>query len=288
MMKPAGCKYIKSIKNPAFSVSALLSSPPLYGWAQYSYIQMQHFCFCDWTKDKGYAFFMIGACFGVPFTVMLFCSIMIFRRVRDSQMKVLPELPVSTATWQALEQAQHSLDSKLEKGIYTNPSKSNQRYEVSVCSRAVQVKNGKPKSDQSFPRESPLNRDNIQKDYSETVSHGEPNYDQTNGIIKDAKTFSVKSRTRRNDAQEMHLTVTLTVVLVIFFICWFPYCISVMLSIFYVEGVPRSFYVFTLMIAYFNTCCNPVIYGVMNKQFRAKFKQLFCSCKRNKNKNPVK
>ncbi|KAK3587308.1 hypothetical protein CHS0354_011290 [Potamilus streckersoni] len=289
------------------SVSALLSSPPLYGWAEYSYIPMQHFCFCDWTKDKAYAFFMIGACFGVPFTVMALCNILISRRVRSSRMKVVPQIPVSTTTpLQALNQAQKDFDIKLESfDIHSVNMHINQDHNVSDGTTIDQKKYVKCKkklhaniqaflrlikheNDQNVSRVSTLNRDDTKKDCPETVSHGEPTDWAQTMTKQDAKLFVSKLQKRRKEAQEIRLTASLIVVLVIFFICWFPYCISMMLSILHVEGVPRSFHVFTLMVGYFNSCCNPIIYGIMNKQFGAAFKQLFCDCKRKKRSSFVK
>ena len=76
--------------------------------------------------------------------------------------------------------------------------------------------------------------------------------------------------------EEIRLAFSLVVVVVIFVICWLPYCISMLISVFYDGHVPREFHMFTLVIGYANSGCNPIVYGVMNKRFKVGFKRLFC------------
>lgn len=80
--------------------------------------------------------------------------------------------------------------------------------------------------------------------------------------------------------EEIRLAFSLVVVVVIFVICWLPYCISMLISVFYKGHVPREFHMFTLVIGYANSGCNPIVYGVMNKRFKVGFKRLFCFWKR--------
>lgn len=80
--------------------------------------------------------------------------------------------------------------------------------------------------------------------------------------------------------EEIRLAFSLVVVVVIFVICWLPYCISMLLSVFYKGHVPREFHMFTLVIGYANSGCNPIVYGVMNKRFKVGFKRLFCFWKK--------
>ncbi|KAH3691790.1 alpha-2Da adrenergic receptor-like [Dreissena polymorpha] len=76
--------------------------------------------------------------------------------------------------------------------------------------------------------------------------------------------------------EEIRLAFSLTIIVVVFVICWLPYCISMLLSIFYAGHVPREFHMFTIIIGYANSCCNPIIYGVMNKRFKVGFQHIFC------------
>lgn len=67
-----------------YLLAFVISLPPLFGWAAYAYIPIQSFCFCDWTLAPSYAIFMISCCFGVPFSVMTVCNILIFYSAKKS------------------------------------------------------------------------------------------------------------------------------------------------------------------------------------------------------------
>lgn len=83
-----------------------------------------------------------------------------------------------------------------------------------------------------------------------------------------------KDKMRRRE--EVSLAVSLIVVVLLFVICWLPYCVSMLISIYYHGYVPREFHMFTLLMGYANSGCNPIIYGIMNKRFKLEYKKLFC------------
>ena len=76
--------------------------------------------------------------------------------------------------------------------------------------------------------------------------------------------------------EEVRLAIALGIVVLVFFICWFPFCISMLLAIFLPGVVPRGFHMATLLLGYANSGVNPIIYGVMNKKFGDGFKRIFC------------
>ena len=80
--------------------------------------------------------------------------------------------------------------------------------------------------------------------------------------------------------EEHRLAMSLIVVVIVFVICWMPFCISMLIMIFAKTPVPREFHMFTLLLGYANSCCNPIIYGLMNKRFAAGFKDLYCFWKK--------
>ncbi|XP_052224827.1 D(2)-like dopamine receptor [Dreissena polymorpha] len=91
---PQMFNHIYTVKNAVPMVigvvifSILLSLPPLIGWSEYVYTPSHSFCFADWQNIMSYAFFMIGCCFGIPFTVMSVCNVFILRTVRASRLRV--------------------------------------------------------------------------------------------------------------------------------------------------------------------------------------------------------
>lgn len=94
---------------------------------------------------------------------------------------------------------------------------------------------------------------------------------------------SVDDNSRRRsltETVEQRLAMSLMVVVVIFVICWLPYCISMIIFVSNVQSIPREFHMFTITLGYANSCCNPLIYGLMNTQFAKGFKDLYCYCRR--------
>ena len=87
---------------------------------------------------------------------------------------------------------------------------------------------------------------------------------------------AAKKRRERRRREELRLTTSLFVVIVIFTICWFPFCITMFLNVFGNEPVPRIPDVTTMLLGCLNSCCNPIIYGLMNRKFRSGFARIYC------------
>ena len=83
-------------------------------------------------------------------------------------------------------------------------------------------------------------------------------------------------RSRRRRQEELKLTKSFVVVIFCFIICWLPFCVAMFWSVFGKNPPPRIFDMGTLILGYFNSCCNPIIYGVMNNKFRAGYKAILC------------
>ncbi|XP_065558801.1 QRFP-like peptide receptor isoform X2 [Artemia franciscana] len=104
-------------------------------------------------------------------------------------------------------------------------------------------------------------------------------------------TYSSKgsSLDTRNVKQLIKMLVT---VVVIFIVCWTPYLIDEVLTAFdhlslqRDVGISRVTYTFVQLLAYTNSCVNPVIYGFMSRNFRSSMiSALKCNkCGRNKSK----
>ena len=72
------------------------------------------------------------------------------------------------------------------------------------------------------------------------------------------------------------LTVSFFVVILTFVICWLPFCITMLLSVHTDYELPRIPIMATLILGCLNSCCNPIIYGVMNTKYRPGFVALLC------------
>ncbi|KAJ8320256.1 hypothetical protein KUTeg_001843, partial [Tegillarca granosa] len=240
-----------------FGTSVLLSSPPLFGWAEYSFIQIQSFCFCDWTKAPSYAFFMIGTCFGIPFSVMTVCNIQIFRRVRASKKRV-----------SAFNKTNNDETLTKHQRKTKNCFSSNDDHDkMFVVSKRISKEMSLSASNELY---SAVDEVTVVVDGETACAFN--NNENHKTLKKELRKVRQKAR-----AEEIRLATALAVVVVVFVICWLPYCFSMLISIYNPLAAPRAFHMGTLLIGYANSCCNPVIYGVMNKKFADGYHRLYCS-----------
>jgi len=236
-------------------VSLGLSSPPLLGWGEYSYIEEQSFCFCNWRKAPSYAFFMIGCCFGIPFTVMTICNMLIFRTVRASKRRVAATNKTTNG------KSSHTIAPSLTSTISSTQNDQANLYQSnqSELNRKLTIAN-----------QSTI--DDVKVEVSNT--------NLTNNKLKVSKSKSERQIIRnfkdKYRSDEIRLALALAIVVIMFVVCWMPFCISILIGIFSPHAVDDSFHMWTLMIGYSNSCMNPVIYGVMNKKFGEGFKDIFC------------
>ncbi|KAK6177128.1 hypothetical protein SNE40_015294 [Patella caerulea] len=95
---------------------------------------------------------------------------------------------------------------------------------------------------------------------------------------KDA--FAVKHRSfqiEKRRLEELRLTTTLLVMILVFVLSWLPFCVAMFMSVFAKEYLPRWFDMFTLLLGYANSCYNPFIYGIMNSRVKQGYKTQFSS-----------
>ena len=296
--------YVYSTFAGVVSLSALLSSPPLFGWGEYAYIPIQSFCFCDWANHMWYAFFMIGCCFGGPFGVMTVCNIFIYRRVRASRRAVSKRVPEpspevngtcnekdkskdkrnSSDDFESLEndvQLENNSDTVTRHINEDKDEDLKDELEHSRCSTYIyKVKTRKNSTNYGVEAGADLKP----SDSSNLPCEHDNN---ANRIPNNTSSIKALGKSKRRRIEENRFTITLIVVIIVFVICWLPYCISMLLSIFCKDQVPRAFHMFTLIFGYANSCFNPIIYGLMNKRFAEGFKNLYCCFKKPTLRLPV-
>lgn len=319
--KPIYFRKIYTRRNTALMITACvtlsvtISLPPLFGWSKYDFIKVQSFCFCDWTVEPSYAFFMISCCFGVPFGVMTVCNILIFRTVRASKRKLAPQTPkpanepINCQTIPERSSEDNTDSDRQSKETFSNaqnslvlpPVEEDASTSTASHEKAVLTKSKTPSTGRSAISRTGISKDKLSTSEMITVylpdDESKLTYDNMSAnktkynvsvtkasgkSVKKHKIFRInrKSKQGKARAEEIRLATALAVVVVTFFCCWFPYCISMIMSIFVPTGVPRGLHMTTLLIGYLNSACNPVIYGVMNKKFGDGFRRLLCLCKK--------
>ena len=92
-------------------------------------------------------------------------------------------------------------------------------------------------------------------------------YIQTSQLVN-----SNTSNSRHQRERQMSI-LTITVV-VTFAICWAPYCAGMLCLAHKNCGFSGNFMLIALILSTLNSCCNPVIYGLLNKNFRNAFKNI--------------
>ncbi|XP_055087919.1 alpha-2B adrenergic receptor [Periophthalmus magnuspinnatus] len=86
------------------------------------------------------------------------------------------------------------------------------------------------------------------------------------------------SRRKAMVNREKRFTFVLAVVMGVFVICWFPFFFTYSLQAICPETctIPNPLFKFFFWIGYCNSCLNPVIYTIFNKDFRRAFKRILC------------
>ena len=75
---------------------------------------------------------------------------------------------------------------------------------------------------------------------------------------------------------ENRITVVMFMVTITFFVCWVPYGIVTICLASGKTNLPKEFTSVALLMTIANSCCNPIIYGIMNRNFRKAFRQILC------------
>uniref|UniRef100_A0A3B5BAC5 Alpha-2B adrenergic receptor n=1 Tax=Stegastes partitus TaxID=144197 RepID=A0A3B5BAC5_9TELE len=90
------------------------------------------------------------------------------------------------------------------------------------------------------------------------------------------KSFKVQALKLAMANREKRFTFVLAVVMGVFVICWFPFFLSYSLQAVCPDtcSIPNPLFKFFFWIGYCNSCLNPVIYTIFNKDFRRAFKKI--------------
>ena len=82
---------------------------------------------------------------------------------------------------------------------------------------------------------------------------------------------SAERQAKSNLCAEVKLILTLSCIIVTFLACWTPALVCLLFH----DYIPRNINTFTAYSVLFHSCVNPVLYGVMNGNFRKYYKLFF-------------
>lgn len=281
--KPTKFQEVYTKRNAIIMIAAstslafVLSLPPIFGWTDYSYAPIQSICFSDWATAPSYAIFMITCCFGCPLIVMLICNLMILREVRRRNRRVMNRKKIHFKAVVNVIAGGNTLNRKLTSSTFTNIGDTSSGSDTTtICSESEvmekQVVSSIPMDD--YLSNQPQNRAfQIQIESTPTINKRDCKNEKAK---KTDKSLIIQPPNVSASRSEIHLARMLCIVVIVFAICWSPYCVSMLFTIYWQEVfLPRSFHMTTLLIGYFNSSCNPIIYGVLNKRFGKEFRRIF-------------
>ncbi|XP_043922874.1 trace amine-associated receptor 4-like [Protopterus annectens] len=93
-----------------------------------------------------------------------------------------------------------------------------------------------------------------------------------NGIADNI--ISVKKHSKQTKEAEQKATKTLILIMGVFLFCWLPAMIMIMLNFYFSVFIPSFIFEVLSWLAYFNSACNPIIYGFFYPWFRKAFKMV--------------
>ncbi|XP_038058553.1 uncharacterized protein LOC119729831 [Patiria miniata] len=103
------------------------------------------------------------------------------------------------------------------------------------------------------------------------------NHDAQNRSSPQRGTSQQPSKRAKSD---MKAAMTLLAVIGTFLLCWLPHVVTmVCLGRPYNCNIPDALFVISTWLAIGNSACNPVIYGILNRQFRQAFREILCGWK---------
>ena len=88
-------------------------------------------------------------------------------------------------------------------------------------------------------------------------------------------TYENKTHGDLRRQQSLHGIRLLSAVIGGLFLCWLPFCIAWLIITYCGDCVPASVYEFTFWLAYLNSALNPILYFIINKNYRSAFVRIW-------------
>lgn len=270
-----GCVWLFSI---------VVSAPPLLGWSEF--MSGSNFCTVNGKKHLSYAVILLSLDYILPLIVLSGLYMRIFFLLQKHE-RLMNQSQSNVAAGGSKDYNESSFTSDADSIASTQEysvKKDFSHKEKKILAEFTQknnnekpedkatIINSKVESLQIKPVQEEVNNKNSgSRKYKSVSIKDNHNVVSTSPVMRRKK----KGTVIRRFFKEARVTKMLLIVVMAFFLCWTPFIIA---SAMYGLGVaPTSFQFLTLgiMLACLNSVINPIIYAVMNRNFRYAFQTMW-------------
>jgi hypothetical protein len=291
-------------------IGIALSSFPLVGWGKYLYVPSFYSCTLDWTADRSFSGTIFVVVFFIPQTILLFSYYKISKFVRHHKKQLSKSRKMNTS---GQSNANLNLSENLNgfsSGYEVNTiGQSNANLSQSCRRASVSPANQNVRKVfvVSIPEEPPSSAKDVLSPATSTqklneakgrlsLGHGlsvtnvqihpkrkKPNADRKVKFPEVLAQFQKSSINGLRVVQQERLVKILLFTVLAFYACWMPFAVSSFQQVIGHTGPrPKHFDVISMWLAFSNALCNPIIYVLLNGQFRKAFRHtlfvIFCCC----------
>ncbi|XP_070535787.1 alpha-2Db adrenergic receptor-like [Ptychodera flava] len=277
--------------------SVVCAFPPMVGWSHYIFIPGKAICTLIWSTDISYTLFVLTLGIILPFSVMIVSYYKIFKVVKRNSRRIKSHFDRPSAPMSPCHDNEPRPRSKSVTGDGTTATRGNE-YKV-AHGQAVRlnslfrtpldgedVAGNRRASTVSTASRAPSLLDQVYCEAGRRPSA----YSMDASGTDDRPATAISGRmapgrsSRQHNRQgprveDVKITKTVLIVLLAFVICWAPISIVNFLETFFNYDIPLALDLFTVYMVFLNCALNPIIYGMMNRNFRKGFRDIFCFCK---------
>ena len=255
-------------------ISMLLSVAPLFGWGELGFDTGKEICTVLFYKSVSYTSALFGVGLFVPLGVMAICYYKIFivlrlQGLRLTKTKRIENITVNITHTVLNGRSCFTPVQKLcleELEVLPDSNGRNQLVVGEGAIGAINIVNVKDKKDTTAEQSESKDKDLVQSRRGVDV--------QTLAGFTENK-VEMKTKLKGNySSKELHLLRTVTLVIVVFISCWFPYVVVNFLTTIKVLGRNKTVDTVNMWMGFANSALNPILYGLTNRQFRNAVKKV--------------
>lgn len=275
-------KGVKIYLASIWTLGVLFAALPIVGWGRYCYFESFYSCTVDWVADKSYSTTLFIVIFFIPQTIMIASYYRISTFVRRHKKQLNKCRRVNHAdNWNSsiinASEVNHGFSNEISNGpSFIRGIKRS----YDTTPKVLYVKSLESNHHTNTTEKSKHSSQASVKDIPDTTPKVEGNKTEmkTPKVCGKGKTATNLLRV----VQQERLVKILLFTVLAFYLCWLPFAAASFQQVIG-HGKPRPQYydVISMWLAFSNALCNPVIYGLLNGQFRKAFRDTMkslCSC----------